>query len=158
MNSSRRLEFIGALTLLLNSCPQPRNRLVPLIRDSCEVIPGLRHRAGSDREPTLPANTLAADKAGMLQHLQVLGNCLACQIETVGQCGNRVFPTVTEARYQLKACDTAQGRKHGCPGLASSLSRRHMQPRSWPVCPSPLCSTEALPGVSILETAESPSR
>jgi len=70
--------YFDITVLLLNLCPQPRNGLVPLIRNSCEVIFSLRNRAGPDGETALPASTPPVDNARMLQHLQVLGNSLAC--------------------------------------------------------------------------------
>lgn len=111
-----------AADLPLNRCPQSRNRIVPLIRYSCKVITGLFNRAGPDRKTALPANTPAVDDAGVLQHPQVLGNCLACMIETVGQFGNRIIPTIAEARYQFKARDTAKGGKHRCRLLTTSAN------------------------------------
>lgn len=90
---------IGSVAgLLLHRRPQSRYRLIPLVRNSCEVILRERNLAGADRETALPASTTPANDIRVLQHPQVLGNRLACQIETDGEFGNRIILTVAEAR------------------------------------------------------------
>lgn len=92
-------EDIGNVAdLLLHRRPQSRYRLIPLVRNSCEVVFRVRNLAGADGETALPASTTPADDIRVQQHPQVLGNRLACQIETVGEFGNRIILTVAEAR------------------------------------------------------------
>ena len=72
---------------------------VPLLLAVLAALAALLALAGvatlwlADRGP----DALALDNSSMLQHLQMLGDRLARQVEVVGQRGYRVFPPVTEA-------------------------------------------------------------
>ena len=77
----------------LDGCSQSLNRLVPLCGSAGQVVSGFRDRIGPDGKPAFPSDTLARDHAGLFQHMQMLGDALARQIETVRELHDRVLPS-----------------------------------------------------------------
>lgn len=139
----------------LDGCSQSLDRLVPLCGSAGQVVSGFRDRIGPDGKPAFPSDTLARDHAGLFQYMQMFGDALARQIETVRELHNRVLLPVTEARNKLEAGNVAKSCKHG--GRTNSVANvRHGRQRSWPECPNLLCSNAALPVVLLLEIVESP--
>lgn len=140
---------------ILNRRSQSLDRLVPLRGSAGQVVSGIRDRIGPDRKPALPANTLARNHPSLFEYMQMLGDALARQFETIRELRDRVLLPVTEARNKLKAGPVAKSRKHrGRLNRVASVG--HGRQCSWPGCPNLPYSSAALPTALIPGTVENP--
>lgn len=141
---------------LLDDRSQTFDRVVPLGGGARQVVTRLRDGIRTDRESTLPTHALARDNASVPQNLQMLRHALSRQTETAGKLHDRVLLPVAEPGKQLEARAIAKRCEHG--SRTECASPRHESLCVWPECPSPPCSSAALPVACFPGTAESRTR
>lgn len=108
----------GGKLLPFNERLKTREGSVPLPGYEIEIGPEIHHCVRMKRKPILAAGSDAAHNSGILQHAQVLGDCLAAHAVATSELRNRARLAAAELSDQRQASLIAQGGKDRSVGAA----------------------------------------